>query len=112
MQKAPLKVTKKMGQKKPGEEVCWPFFYRISHVVNAATIIVYDTDWNDVIGVSASKRLMELGHSNVYTLQGGIEAWVADGGRDACAAKLRPRCSTIKRECRATARCRNRFGRL
>ena len=50
-----------------------------ARLVNAATIIVYDTDWNDVIGVSASKRLMELGHSNVYTLQGGIEAWVADG---------------------------------
>ncbi|MAJ47658.1 MAG: hypothetical protein CBC35_10395 [Planctomycetes bacterium TMED75] len=50
-----------------------------SRLVNAATIVVYDTDWNDVIGVSASKRLMELGHSNVYTLKGGIEAWVADG---------------------------------
>ena len=50
-----------------------------ARLVNAATIVVYDTDWNDVIGVSASKRLMELGHSNVYTLKGGIEAWVADG---------------------------------
>ena len=50
-----------------------------SRLVNAATIIVYDTDWDDVIGVSASKRLMELGHSEVYTLRGGIEAWVADG---------------------------------
>ena len=50
-----------------------------SRLLNAATIIVYDTDWNDVIGVSASKRLMELGHSNVYTLKGGLESWVADG---------------------------------
>ena len=50
-----------------------------SRLLNAATIIVYDANWNDVIGVSASKRLMELGHSNVYTLKGGLEAWVADG---------------------------------
>ena len=50
-----------------------------ARLLNAGTIIVYDTDWNDVIGVSASKRLMELGHSNVYTLKGGLEAWVADG---------------------------------
>ncbi|MEC7353103.1 MAG: rhodanese-like domain-containing protein [Planctomycetota bacterium] len=50
-----------------------------SRLINAATIIVYDTDWDDVIGVSASKRLMELGYSEVYTLRGGIEAWVADG---------------------------------
>ena len=50
-----------------------------SRLLNAGTIIVYDTDWNDVIGVSASKRLMELGHSDVYTLKGGLEAWVADG---------------------------------
>ena len=50
-----------------------------SRLVNAATIIVYDSDWDDVIGVSASKRLMELGHSDVYTLKGGLEAWVADG---------------------------------
>ena len=50
-----------------------------SRLLNAGTIIVYDTDWNDVIGVSASKRLMELGHSDVYTLKGGLEAWIADG---------------------------------
>ena len=50
-----------------------------SRLLNAATIIVYDTNWNDVIGVSASKRLMELGHSNVYTLKGGLESWIADG---------------------------------
>ncbi|MCH2145440.1 MAG: rhodanese-like domain-containing protein [Phycisphaerales bacterium] len=46
---------------------------------NAGTIIIYDTNWNDVIAVSASKRLMELGYSDIYTLRGGLEAWKADG---------------------------------
>ena len=46
---------------------------------NAGTIVVYDTNWDDVIAVSASKRLMEIGYSNVYSLRGGLEAWVADG---------------------------------
>lgn len=50
-----------------------------SRLRSAASIVVYDTNWNDVIAVSASKRLMELGHSNVYTLKGGMEAWIADG---------------------------------
>jgi 3-mercaptopyruvate sulfurtransferase SseA len=50
-----------------------------SFLRSAASIVVYDTNWNDVIAVSASKRLMELGHSNVYTLRGGLEAWIADG---------------------------------
>ena len=36
-----------------------------SRLRSAASIVVYDTNWNDVIAVSASKRLMELGHSNV-----------------------------------------------
>lgn len=46
---------------------------------NVGSIVVYDTDWDDVIAVSASKRLMELGYRDVYTLRGGLEAWVADG---------------------------------
>ena len=50
-----------------------------SRLRSAASIVVYDSNWNDVIAVSANKRLMELGHSNVYTLKGGIEAWIADG---------------------------------
>lgn len=50
-----------------------------SLLLNAGTIVVYDSDWNDVIAVSASKRLMEIGYSNVYSLRGGLEAWVADG---------------------------------
>jgi|GEM_PF-442212 len=41
--------------------------------------IVYDTDYGDVIGRAASKRLMELGFDNVYTLNGGLKAWKSDG---------------------------------
>ena len=48
-------------------------------LLNAGAIVVYDTDWDDVIAVSASKRLMELGYSQVYTLRGGLESWRADG---------------------------------
>ena len=50
-----------------------------SYLRNAGTIVVYDTDWDDVIAVSASKRLMELSYKEVFTLRGGLEAWVADG---------------------------------
>ena len=50
-----------------------------SYLRNAGSIVVYDTDWDDVIAVSASKRLMELGYKEVFTLRGGLEAWVADG---------------------------------
>ena len=41
--------------------------------------IVYDTDWEDTIGKAASKRLMELGFDDVYTLEGGLKAWKRDG---------------------------------
>ena len=32
------KWYKNQGQREPGATFCWPFWYRISHVVNAATI--------------------------------------------------------------------------
>ena len=41
--------------------------------------IVYDTDFEDTIGKAASKRLMELGFDEVYTLEGGLKAWKRDG---------------------------------
>ncbi len=41
--------------------------------------IVYDTDYGDVMAKAASKRLIELGFSEVYTLQGGLKAWQKDG---------------------------------
>lgn len=41
--------------------------------------IVYDTDYDDVMSKAASKRLMELGYKNVYSMLGGLKAWKADG---------------------------------
>jgi len=41
--------------------------------------IVYDTDLEDTMGKAASKRLMELGFDDVYTLEGGLKAWKREG---------------------------------
>ena len=41
--------------------------------------IVYDTNLEDTMGKAASKRLMELGFDDVYTLEGGLKAWKRDG---------------------------------
>jgi len=43
------------------------------------TFFVYGTNWEDTISKAASKRLMELGFDNVYTLEGGLAAWTKDG---------------------------------
>jgi rhodanese-related sulfurtransferase len=40
---------------------------------------VYGSAWDDTIAKAASKRLMELGFDDVYTLEGGLEAWKRDG---------------------------------
>jgi rhodanese-related sulfurtransferase len=40
---------------------------------------VYGTSHDDTIAKAASKRLMELGFDDVYTLKGGLEKWKADG---------------------------------
>ncbi|MFO0872683.1 MAG: rhodanese-like domain-containing protein [Phycisphaerales bacterium] len=42
-------------------------------------IIVYDSDYDDIVAKAASKRMLELGHKDVYTLRGGIRAWERDG---------------------------------
>jgi len=42
-------------------------------------IVVYDSDFDDVVARAASKRLIELGHRNVRTLRGGLRAWERDG---------------------------------
>lgn len=43
------------------------------------TFVVYGNDYQDIIAVAASKRLMELGFENVSTLSGGLKAWQAAG---------------------------------
>lgn len=40
------------------------------------TIIVYGTGFSSTIAVAASKTLLELGHTDVRTLQGGLNAWI------------------------------------
>lgn len=41
--------------------------------------VVYDADFMDGLAVAGSKRLMEMGYTNVYTLEGGLRAWKKDG---------------------------------
>jgi rhodanese-related sulfurtransferase len=42
-------------------------------------IIVYGDGYQDILANAASKRLIEIGFKNVYTLRGGIQQWIADG---------------------------------
>jgi rhodanese-related sulfurtransferase len=42
-------------------------------------IIVYGARYNDPVALGMSKRLLELGHKDVRTLRGGLEAWIAAG---------------------------------
>ena len=42
-------------------------------------LVVYDTDYDDIICRAASKRLMELGFDTVYSLEGGLKAWKKAG---------------------------------
>ena len=55
--------------------------------------IVYDMDLEDTMGKAASKRLMEIGFDDVYTLEGGLKAWKREGyevePREAPAAEKR-----------------------
>jgi rhodanese-related sulfurtransferase len=43
------------------------------------TLIVYGEDYNDAKAIGFSKRLIEFGHSDVRTLNGGLRAWKAAG---------------------------------
>lgn len=43
------------------------------------TVVVYDSDYNDVLARAASKRLLELGFDRVLTLEGGLKAWEKAG---------------------------------
>ena len=47
----------------------------------ATVIFVYGTSVQDVLGVAASKRLIELGYGDVYTLKGGLRQWARDGNK-------------------------------
>lgn len=42
-------------------------------------LVVYDSDYDDVIGRAATKRLIELRFKEVYTLEGGLKAWKRAG---------------------------------
>lgn len=42
-------------------------------------LVVYDTDYDDVLAKAASKRLLELDFKAVYTLEGGLKAWEKAG---------------------------------
>jgi rhodanese-related sulfurtransferase len=46
---------------------------------NFEAVVVYDTDYDDVLAKSASKRLLELRFKEVYTLEGGLKAWKKAG---------------------------------
>jgi len=42
-------------------------------------LVVYGTDYNDILASASSKRLMEIGFKTVYTLEGGLKAWEKAG---------------------------------
>lgn len=42
-------------------------------------VVVYGVDYNDPKADAYSKRLIELGHGDVRTLNGGLRAWKAEG---------------------------------
>ena len=42
-------------------------------------LVVYGSDYTDILASAASKRLLELGFTTVYTLEGGLKAWKKSG---------------------------------
>ena len=42
-------------------------------------ILVYGDGFQDILADAASKRLIQIGYKNVYTLRGGLQQWEADG---------------------------------
>lgn len=42
-------------------------------------ILVYGDGFQDILSDAASKRLIEIGFKNVYTLRGGIQQWETEG---------------------------------
>ena len=59
-----------------------PFQYvrtRYGKLSDYDTLIVYGDDYNDDLAEGMSKRLLELGISDVRTLRGGLRAWTDAG---------------------------------
>lgn len=48
-------------------------------ITSGTVTIVYATSAQDVLGVAASKRLIELGYTDIYTLRGGLRQWLRAG---------------------------------
>ena len=42
-------------------------------------ILIYGDGFQDILADAASKRLIQLGFKDVYTLRGGLQQWEADG---------------------------------
>lgn len=45
------------------------------------TLIVYGTDWNDLVPQAAGKKLLSLGYERVRVYRGGVADWVTQGGK-------------------------------
>ena len=50
-----------------------------AQLIDYEIVIVYDTDFDDVVARALSKRLIEDGRWDVYTLTGGLRAWEKAG---------------------------------
>ena len=48
-------------------------------LTDRSPILVYGDGFQDILADAASKRLIEIGFKNVYTLRGGIQQWETDG---------------------------------
>ena len=54
---------------------------RLGNHPKAAPLVVYCDCPNDASAVVAARKLMKQGYTNVRPLAGGLDAWVAHGGR-------------------------------
>ncbi|HEX7010845.1 MAG TPA: rhodanese-like domain-containing protein [Phycisphaeraceae bacterium] len=50
-------------------------------LIEAQRIVVYGSDWRDMISPAAAKKLIALGYQNVFDYRGGLEMWRLEGGR-------------------------------
>jgi len=47
----------------------------------ADVLVVYGTDWSDMLASAMSKKLLKYGYGDVRTFRGGTSAWVSEGYR-------------------------------